>query len=281
MRTVTRSRVATGLLAALLAASSAPVGARQADEVPPELDQVGVEERLDTTVPTQVELVDQEGRTVRLGDFLDGERPVILTLNYYTCAMLCTLQLNGLTEGMRELSWTPGDEFDVVTLSINPNDTPTVAKLKQQSYVKSLGRPEAARGWHFLTGSETAIRRVADAVGFSYAWVEETGEYAHAATAVMLTPSGRVARYLYGIEYRPRDLRLALLEASEGRIGSPWDQLIMYCFHYDPDSRSYAPVAMNLMRLGAGATVAILGVTLGGFWVRERRRSTRRGRDDS
>jgi protein SCO1/2 len=197
---------------------------------------------------------------------------VILTLNYYKCPMLCGLQLNGLLDGLIELDWTPGDEFELVTVSINPLETPALAMEKKQNYIKRYGRPRAASGWHFLTGSEPEIRQLASTLGFGYTLDRKTGEYAHAAAIFVATPDGRVARYLYGIEYPRKRLRLALLEASEGEIGSTIDQLIMYCYHYDPSSRRYSPVAMNIMRLGAGATALVFGLTLGGFWMRDVRR---------
>jgi protein SCO1/2 len=203
---------------------------------------------------------------------------VLLTLNYYKCPMLCTLQLNGLVEGLKELDWTPGQEFELVTLSINPLETPSLARLKKQSYIKEYGRPSAAAGWHFLTGVEDNIRRLADTLGFGYRYDEEQEQYAHAAALFLITPDGRVARYLYGIEYPARELRLALLEAADGTIGSAIDQLILFCFHYDPSTRRYAPVAMNIMRVGGGLTAVLLGTTLGLFWVRDARRR-RRSRD--
>ena len=174
--------------------------------------------------------------------------------------------------GLRELDWTPGQEFELVTVSINPLETPALATEKKQNYMKRYERPSAAAGWHFLTGREPEIRQLASTLGFGYTYDRQTGEYAHAAAIFIATPDGRVARYLYGIEYPERRLRLGLLEASEGEIGSTIDQLILYCFHYDPASRGYSPVAMNIMRLGGGATALILGLTIGGWRIREARR---------
>jgi protein SCO1/2 len=217
-----------GLMAALAASTGS---AQLAGQTPPELEEVGIEEHLDAKIPLSAEFVDEHGEQVRLGDYLDGERPIILTLNYYRCPMLCGLQLNGVVEGLVQMDWTLGDQFDMVTISIDPLETPALASK----------------------------------------------QYAHAAAIFVITPDGRLARYLYGIEYPPRDLKLALLEASEGKIGSAFDQLILYCFHYDPSSRSYAPVAMNIMRLGGGATAGLLALSLGTLWVRDlRRKKTRR-----
>jgi len=260
------------LVAAGVSAAAVPATAQLADQVPPQLEEVGIEEHLDAEIPMDLEFRDEVGAVVTLGDFFDGTKPVILTLNYYKCPMLCGLQLNGLLDGLMDLDWTPGQEFELVTVSINPLETPALAAEKKQNYMKRYERPSAAKGWHFLTGREPEIRQLASTLGFGYTYDRETGEYAHAAAIFLATPDGRVARYLYGIEYPAKNLRLGLLEASAGKIGSTIDQIILYCYHYDPSSRRYAPVAMNIMRLGGGATALVLGLTLGGYWLREARR---------
>jgi len=263
------------VLAAALAAAAGVTSAQVANQAVPALDKVGVEEHLDARLPLELEFIDEDGRTVRLGDYFDGARPVILTLNYYRCPMLCGLQLNGVVAGMEEMDWTPGVEFEMVTVSIDPLETPELAQAKKENYLKRYQRPAAARGWHFLTGRQDNIERLAETVGFGYTYDVASGQYAHAAAIFVVTPDGRVARYLYGIEYPPKSLKLALMEASEGKIGSAFDQLIMYCYHYDPASRRYAPVAMNIMRIGGGATALLLGLTLGTWWLRESRRRRR------
>jgi protein SCO1/2 len=263
------------VLAAALAAAAGVAPAQLANQAVPALDKVGVEEHLDASLPLELEFLDEAGRTVRLGDFFDGARPVILTLNYYRCPMLCGLQLNGVVAGLEEVDWTPGVEFEMVTVSIDPLETPELAQAKKENYLKRYQRPAAARGWHFLTGRQDNIERLAETVGFGYTYDVASGQYAHAAAIFVITPDGRVARYLYGIEYPPKSLKLALMEASEGKIGSAFDQLIMYCYHYDPASRRYAPVAMNIMRVGGGATALLLGLTLGTWWLRESRRRRR------
>jgi len=275
-----RTKLIPSVIACAVLGCAIPASAQLANQVPEQLEEVGVEEHLDAKLPLDLEFRDERGRAVRLGDFFDGVKPVILTLNYYKCPMLCGLQLNGLLDGLMGLDWTPGQEFEIVTVSINPLETPALATEKKQNYMRRFGRPSAAAGWHFLTGREEEIRRLAETVGFGYTYDRSTGEYAHAAAIMVATPDARVARYLYGIEYPPKRLRLALLEASEGEIGTTLDQLILYCYHYDPSSRRYSPVAMNIMRLGAGATALVLGVTLGGFWLREagRRRQRDRGK---
>ena len=226
-------------------------------------------------MPLDLEFRDENGGRVTLGSYFDGDRPVILTLNYYKCPMLCGLMLNGLVEGLGSMAWSPGEEFEIVTISITPLETPELALAKKQNYLKLLDRPAAADGWHFLTGRELEIKRLAETVGFGYTYDVASGQYAHAAAIFVITPDGRVARYLYGIEYPPKSLKLSLMEASEGKIGSAFDQLIMYCYHYDPASRRYAPVAMNIMRVGGGATALLLGLTLGTWWLRESRRRRR------
>ena len=271
-----------GVIAALAVASWLAAGGAQAqlaDQTPAVLEEVGVTEHLDAKLPLEVEFVDEVGNRVKLGDFFDGERPVILTLNYYRCPMLCGLMLNGVVDGLDAMQWSPGEEFEIVTVSINPLETPELATAKKQNYLKRLERPSVGAGWHFLTGREREIKRLAETVGFSYTYDPATQEYAHAAAIFICTPDGRVARYLYGIEYPAKRLKLALLEASEGTIGTTLDQLILYCYHYDPTNRRYSPVAMNIMRLGGGATVLILGMSLGALWLREWRRKTRKAKD--
>ncbi len=259
-------------IAAVVVAGTPSVSAQLADQVPEVLEEVGVTEHLNAKLPLDLEFRDEDGNWVELGSFFDGQRPVILTLNYYRCPMLCGLMLNGVVDGLEAMSWTPGAEFEIVTISINPLETPELARAKKQNYLKRLERPAAAKGWHFMTGRELEIKRLAETIGFSYTYDPVSQEYAHAAAIFVCTPDGRVARYLYGIEYPAKRLKLALLEAADGTIGSTLDQLILYCYHYDPTNRRYTPVAMNIMRLGGGATALILGISLGAFWLREWRR---------
>lgn len=262
-------------LACVLLLAAPGASAQLADQVPPALEEVGIDEHLDAKLPLDVEFVDESGNRVTLGSFFDGDRPVILTLNYYRCPMLCGLQLNGVVEGLTGLDWSLGNQFEMVTVSIDPLETPILAREKKQNYLKWYDRDGAAAGWHFLTGRQDNIGRLAETVGFRYTYDEKSGQYAHAAAIFVCTPDGRVARYLYGIEYPPKHLRLALLEASEGTIGNAIDQLILYCYHYDPSDRSYAPTAMNIMRLGGGATALVLGSSLALFWMRDLRRRRR------
>lgn len=260
------------LTAAVVVAGATLAHAQRIESIPDELEGIGITEHLNDPLPLDLEFVDENGKTVTLGDYFDGERPVIVTLVYFRCPMLCTLVINGMVEGLLDLKWTVGEEFDIVTVSIDPLETPTLSKLKKQNYIKDYGRAEAMQGWHFLTGKEPNIKKLADTIGFGYRRVEETGEYAHAAGIFLSTPDGRLSRYLYGIYYDEQTLRLGLLEASEGKIGNTLDRFLMTCFHYDAEAGRYAPVAMNIMRLGGTATVVALGAVLLGFWLREMRR---------
>jgi protein SCO1/2 len=264
--------VICGVTAMILGAHVHEGRAQLADGVPQALEEVGVSEHLDAKLPMDLEFRDENGDTVTLGQFFDGERPVILTLNYYRCPMLCGLMLNGMVDGLEQMKWTAGNEFEIVTVSINPLETPALAREKKQNYLKRYDRPSAASGWHFLTGNEPEIQRLAETVGFSYKYDPEQQQYAHPAVMFVCTPDGHVSRYLYGIEYPPKRLKLALLEASEGEIGSTLDQIVLYCYHYDPSNRRYSPVAMNIMRVGGGAAASVLAVALGLFWLAEWRK---------
>jgi len=245
---------------------------QQAQTPVDDLEDVGITERLDAAIPLDAEFVDEAGEAVKLAGFVRGDRPVILTLVYFNCPMLCNLILNGLVDALRELPLTPGEDFEIVTVSFDPRETSTLARLKKQNYLRELGRPEVAGSWHFLTGTEPNIRRLTDAVGFKYRFVEETQQYAHAAALFLLTPDGRVGRYLYGVVFDPETLRLGLVEASEGKIGSTVDRLLLYCFHYDPDAGRYTLAAVTVMRVGGVAMVAALAIVLGAFWRAEVKR---------
>lgn len=247
-------------------------GLALADEkIPIELQGVGVKEHRGDGIPLNLQFNDDTGRQVRLGQYFQSGKPVIFNLAYYSCPMLCTMVLNGLVQGLKGVAWSPGSEFEVVSISIDPRDTVDIARAKKANYVSAYGRSGSAAGWHFLTGSEGNIRAVADAVGFSYRWDPVQQNFAHAAVIFMLTPAGKISRYLYGIDYSPRDLRLGLVEASQGKIGSQLDQLLLFCYHYDPVTKKYALFATNLMRLGGGITALLLGTLLAGYWLRERR----------
>lgn len=254
------------LLASLLAAAA---WGQRAEPLPKELEGVGIEERPDARVPLQAQFVDEDGREVTLAEAMAG-KPTILALVYYRCPMLCGLLLQGLLQGLKELPATVGDGFQVVTISIDPLETPTLARLKKQSYLAEYGRPGAAAGWRFLTGKEPQIRAVADSVGFHYKWNQERGEYAHGAAIFVLSPEGKLARTLYGVLFEPRALKLALAEAREGK-SSVGEQILLYCFHYDANQGRYVVAATRLMRLGGLATALTLGAWLLLSWGRSKR----------
>ena len=224
-----------------------------------EMEGVGITQKLDQYVPRDLRFVDADGEPVAFEDYLDRDRPLILTLNYYRCPMLCSLTLNGMVDGLKQLDWSAGEEFDIVTVSINPDEGPELARNKKKSYLAEYGRDSAADGWHFLTGEEDDIKRLADGVGFGYRYDEVSGEYAHTASIIFITPEGRISLYMNDVLFQPRDLRLALVESSEGRIGSPLDTLLLFnCFQWDPDRNSYIADAWKIMRLGGVLTIVLV-----------------------
>jgi protein SCO1 len=246
--------------------SSLPKGGK-----PDVLKEVTIEQRLNEQVPLDLVFRDETGRPVKLGEYF-GEKPVVLSLVYYECPMLCNQVLNGLVGTLEAMSFTVGKEFNVITVSFDARETPELAAAKKKTYLKRYGRAEAAEGWHFLTGDQESIDRLTDAVGFRYRWDQQSNQFAHASAIMVATPEGKLSHYFYGIEYSARELRLSLVEASANKIGSPVDQLILYCYHYDPTTGKYGPVIMNIMRLGGIVTVVGL-VALVLFLQRRGRRN--------
>jgi protein SCO1/2 len=241
--------------------------------LPKALKNVGIDQKLNETIPLDAVFRDEQGREVRLGQFFKG-KPVILSLVYYSCPMLCTQVLNGMMGSLRRVSFNIGEQFEVVTVSFDPKETPQLAAAKKVTYVKGYNRAGAEAGWHFLTGDEANIKRLTESVGFRYAWDEQTKQFAHASGIMVLTPDGKIARYFYGIEYAPNDLRLGLVEASQNKIGTPVDALMLYCYHYDPATGKYGAAVMNVVKLaGAVTLVLIVGMLL----VLRRRSSQARG----
>jgi protein SCO1/2 len=246
---------------------------RAEDGLPPLLRGVRIDQRLGERVPLDLVFRDEAGHPVQLGDYFH-DKPVILVLAYYRCPRLCTQVLNGLLDSLNGLpAFDVGDKFDVLTVSFDPRETPELARAKKQAYVESYGRPGAAEGWHFLTGEQASIERLTEAVGFYYEYDPRTDQFAHASGIMVLTPKGEIARYFYGINYPPRDLRLALVEASGNKIGSPVDQLLLFCFHYDPATGKYTATVMNLVRVTGILTVLTLGAVFAITWQRERRKA--------
>ena len=225
------------------------------------LSRIAIDQRIGHQVPSDIPFVDENGRDVTLGDYF-GKRPVVLALVYYECPMLCTQVLNGLVSALGVLNFEAGREFDVVAVSFNPKEGPGLASQKKAAYLERYGRPQSAAGWHFLTGSQASIDRLTDAVGFRYEYDEKIGQFAHGAAIEVLTPKGAIAKYFYGIEYSPRDLRLGLIEASDERIGSVVDDVLLFCYHYDPSSGKYGTSILRMVRAGGVLTVLAFAIFL-------------------
>jgi len=248
-----------------------PEQARQENELPAGLREVGIDQKLDGQLPLDLVFRDEGGREVRIEEYFRG-RPVILAPVYYECPMLCNQVLNGLTESLKGLAFSAGEDFEVVAVSFDPRETPVLAAAKKESYVRRYGRAGADASWHFLTGDQESITRLTDAVGFRYRWDDATNQFAHASAVVVLTPRGKLSRYFYGVDYAPSDLRLGVVEASEGKVGSPVDQLLLYCFHYDPVTGKYGAAVMNVMKLSSVVFLIVVGT----LFVFLRRRNARR-----
>jgi protein SCO1 len=225
---------------------------------PSPLKDVTIEQRLNSQLPLDATFRDENGNTVRLGSYF-GKRPVVLALVYYECPMLCTQILNGMVRAARVMTFNPGKDYDVVAISFDARETPKQALLKKKIYMKDFGRPETANGWHFLTGDLDSIKRVTDAVGFRYKWDVYTATFAHASAIYVLTPEGKLSKYFYGIEYSPKDMRLGLVEASQNKIGNAVDQILLFCYHFDPTTAKYTIFAIDLLRAAGAATVLALG----------------------
>lgn len=237
--------------------SSSAAAAGAGLPVPEAMQAITVQERLGASIDPELRFRDHQGQDVRLGDLLQGDKPVLLTLNYYGCATLCSIQLNGVVAGLRELDWTAGDEFRIVTVSIDPDDDVELARTKRLAYLDSYGRGESV-DWHFLVGEQSQIEALAAQVGFGYRYDPVQDQYAHAAAVMLLAPDATVARYLYGVQYSARDLRFGLMEAAAGRVGSVADRLILSCFHYDAALGRYGVFAQGIMRLGGAVGVLVL-----------------------
>jgi protein SCO1/2 len=228
---------------------------------PPGLKNVGIEQHLDEQIPPALRFRDETGKSVQLRDYF-GRKPMILNLVYYQCPMLCGEVLSGLESALRVLKFDVGKEFDVLTVSFDPQETPAMAAAKKAEYLKRYRRPRAAEGWHFLTGPEASIDALTKAAGFEYQYDPRSGQFAHATAIMVLTPEGKIAQYYYGVEFAPKDLRLGLIQASQNKIGTVVDQVLLYCYHYDPDTGKYGAIISRVLQLAAGATILILGAFL-------------------
>ncbi len=233
-----------------------------ASAMPAPLRDIGFDQNLNQRIPLDTAFRDESGRTVHIGDYF-GKRPVVLLFAYFDCPMLCTQVINGLSSALGVLTLEPGKDFEILTVSFNPRDTPKSAAEKKAIYLQRYKHPGAAESWHFLTGDQDSIARLTKAAGFRYAWDAETQQFAHPTGVIVLTPDGRLARYLFGIEYGPRDLRYAIVEASSGKVGNAVDALLLYCYHYDPATGRYGLVVMRALRIAGIATVLAIGSFIG------------------
>jgi len=225
---------------------------------PSPLKQVGIDQKLDAQLPLSLQFKDETGKTVKLGDYF-GKRPVILAPVYYECPMLCTEILNGLVRSLKAVTFKPGEEFEVVVFSFDARDTTALAAAKKASYLKRYDRQGTDAGWHFLTGEPAAIKELTAALGYRYLWDPHTNQFAHASGVMVVTPQGRISKYFYGIDYASKDIRLGLIEAAQNKIGTPVDQLLLFCFHWDATTGKYTAAAMNLLRVAGGTTILLLG----------------------
>jgi protein SCO1/2 len=241
--------------------------------LPQALREIGFDQNIDQRLPLDAEFRDETGARVHLGDYF-GKKPVVMVFAYYDCPMLCTQVISGLSSALAVMSLNPGRDFEIVTVSFNPRDTPASAAAKKAVYLERYRRPGAAGGWHFLTGDQPQIDRLTKAAGFRYAWDAATKQYAHPSGVIVLTPDGRLSKYLFGIEYGPRDLRLGIVEASAGKVGTPADALLLYCYRYDPMTGRYGLVVMRAVRIAGAATVFAIGAFII-VMVRRERRSAR------
>ncbi len=242
-----------------------------ANETPKDLENLDIEQRLGEKIDLTATFVDHEGKNVRLGDFTKDGKPLLLSLAYFNCPSLCNFHLNGLNDSFKAMAKPLGDEFNVVVVSFDPKEKTPLAFAKRENYLKAYGRPEGAKGWHFLTGELAAIEPLAKAVGFKYRWDETQKQYAHAAAAYAISPDGTISRYFYGITFDPKTVRLSMIEASRGLVGSLVDKLTLFCFHYDPKESRYTVAAFNVMRAGGVLMLLVLGAFLLPFWIRARK----------
>lgn len=241
------------------------------NETPKDLENLDIEQKLGDKIDLDATFVDHEGKSVRLADYVKDGKPLLLSLAYFNCPSLCNFHLNGLNDAFKAMAKPLGDEFNVVVVSFDPKEKTPLASAKRENYLKAYGRPEGAKGWHFLTGESPAIEPLANAVGFKYRWDEEQKQYAHAAAAYAISPDGTISRYFYGITFDPKTVRLSMIEASKGLVGSLVDKLTLFCFHYDPKESRYTVAAFNVMRAGGVMMLLVLGAFLLPFWIRSRK----------
>lgn len=268
------------ILAALILSGSAPAFARDTvspapgleNETPEQLKDVGITEHLGEKIDLDLPFTDQDGNAVTLRKYVQHGKPLLLSLAYYSCPSLCNYHLNGLLDAFKKMDKPVGAEFNAVAVSIEPKETPDLAQKKRETYLKSYGRPTEKDGWSFLVANQASIDAIAKQVGFKYHWDETEKQWAHASAAYVISPDGTISRYLYGIVFEPKTIRLSAIEASQGKVGTVMDKLILFCFHFDPKTSKYSLAAFNVMRGGAVAIVVILAMFLAPFWIRNSRR---------
>ena len=231
---------------------------------------IDIIENLGGYIPLEEKFVNESGEIIEIGSFFNNEIPTILTLNYFECPMLCTLVLNGLAESIKNLTLNSGDDYQIITIDINPNEKTLFANQKKKNYIKGYGLQNVEKNWHFLTGTQESIKKIADSIGYIYYYDEKRDEYMHPAAITLLSSEGKISRYLYGIEYPNKDLKLGILEASEGKVGSTLDKIILYCYHYDPYKNTYTIFATNVMRLGGIFTIIFLCIMIAGYWKKDK-----------
>jgi protein SCO1/2 len=250
-----------------------PIGKSVAEPVP-ELQGVGIDQKIGSDLPLDLEFKNENGQVVKLGQFLAPGKPVILSPVYYGCRSLCNYHLNGLTEGLKGLDWNPGDKYEVLAISFDDHEGPELAKGKKASYMKLYNRPQGEAGWHFLTGDTNSIKALTSAVGFKFRWNQAMNEWAHPSAAIVISPKGKITRYLPGVFFRPQDIKLALNESVDGKLGTFVDRMVLFCFRYDEHQSKYSPFVSNIMKLGGGLMILALAIWLLPFWIRSRRRLT-------
>lgn len=243
------------------------------NDKPKKLEGVGIDEKLGDQIELGLKFQDDKGDFVTLGKYFDGKKPVILSMVYYSCPGLCNYHLNGLTEALKKLKWTTGQDFQVVAVSMDHNEDYKIAGPKKANYLQEYNRDKAESGWHFLTGDKTTVDRLANQIGFRFRWLEEEKEFSHASAALIVTPGGQISRYLHGIQFLPETIKMALLEASNGKIGSIVEQVVMYCFQFDPKKNKYTIYAWRLMQFGGLFMIIVLAIFLAPTWLRERRKT--------
>lgn len=243
----------------------------QATERPKEIEGVGIKEQLGKQLDLSLPFKNEEGQDVTLSTFINGSKPIIISPVYYNCPGLCNFHLNGLTEGLQGMDWNPGQKFEILAVSFDSKETPDLAKNKKANYMKVYNRPGTEAGWHFLTGSEDTIKKLTQSLGFEFKWNEKANEWSHASAAIVISPDGKISRYLPGIVFEPKNIKLALTEAGEGKVGTIVDSLVLYCFQYNPHKSGYTLAAFKLMKVAGLITVIVLAFWLLPVWIRSRR----------